>query len=182
MPTPFPSETLLTQLTEGNQTAFGNVYTYYRTPALRFCYSLVKDKDEAENIVQDVFIKIWERRATINPSLNFKSYLFTCLKNLSFDYLKQLEKSGVGKKRYLDLMSETDAYTSETDEDPAEKLREAIHSLSKKRQLIFRLNIESDKSYQEIAEALDISKNTVKNQLVKAKQHLRERLQMPHYS
>ncbi|MBD2699163.1 RNA polymerase sigma-70 factor [Spirosoma sp. BT702] len=169
-------ESVLHQVIQGDPVAFAKLYRHYRTPALKFCTSLLKDTEDAENMVHDVFIKIWERRATINPSLNFNSYLFTCLRNLAFDHLKQLEKSQLLKQRYVERMQVMNNEHPDDEEARIQLLQVAISSLSEKRKLILRMNVEDGKSYQEIAEMLRISKNTVKNQLVKAKQLLREKV------
>ncbi|GAB4034827.1 RNA polymerase sigma factor [Spirosoma jeollabukense] len=169
-------ESILGDVIQGDQAAFATLYRHYRTPAFKFCLYLLKDQEEAENMVHDVFIKIWERRTSINPSLNFSSYLFTCLRNMAFDYLKQVEKSQLLKQRYLDRMQSVHEEEADDQEARLTLLQTAIDSLSDKRKVILLLNIEGGKSYQEIAELLRISKNTVKNQLVKAKQVLREKL------
>ncbi|UFH53493.1 RNA polymerase sigma factor [Spirosoma sp. KNUC1025] len=167
---------ILVNVIQGDQEAFGKLYRHYRTPALRFCIHLLKDEEDAENMVHDVFIKIWEKRHLINPELNFNSYLFTCLRNMVFDYLKQVEKSHSLRQRYLERMEYSYTHDAEDEEKRIELLYSAINSLSEKRKQILLLNVESGKSYQEIAELLRISKNTVKNQLVKAKQLLREKV------
>lgn len=167
---------LLKDIIQGDQVAFGTLYRHYRAPALKFCIALLKDQEEAENMVHDVFIKIWEKRTLINPELNFNSYLFTCLRNMAFDYLKQVEKNQLMRQRYLDRMEQMQADEVEERENQFRVLHTAIGSLSEKRKQILLLNVEGGKSYQEIAELLRISKNTVKNQLVKAKQLLREKI------
>jgi RNA polymerase sigma-70 factor (family 1) len=167
---------VLTNLIQGDQAAFGTLYRHYRTPALKFCVALLKDQEEAENMVHDVFIKIWEKRALINPDLNFNSYLFTCLRNMAFDYLKQVEKSQLLRQRYFERIEHSQYEQVEDQEIQFKALQTAINSLSEKRKMILLLNVEGGKSYQEIAELLRISKNTVKNQLVKAKQLLREKI------
>ena len=169
-------EAILNKVIQGDQAAFAKLYRHYRTPALKFCTSLLKDSEDAENMVHDVFIKIWERRTTINPSLNFNSYLFTCLRNLAFDHLKQTEKSQLLKQRYMERMQTIHNEYPDDQEARIQLLQKAISSLSEKRKLILRMNVEDGKSYQEIAELLRISKNTVKNQLVKAKQLLRDKV------
>ncbi|MBD2755433.1 RNA polymerase sigma factor [Spirosoma validum] len=172
----FSLSILLNDVIQGDQVAFGKLYRHYRTPALKFCVSILKDQEEAENMVHDVFIKIWEKRALINPELNFNSYLFTCLRNLAFDYLKQLDKNQLLRQRYLERMEHVQPDETEDPEIQFKVLQTAINSLSEKRKQILLLNVEGGKSYQEIAELLRISKNTVKNQLVKAKQLLREKI------
>ncbi|WP_247236711.1 RNA polymerase sigma factor [Telluribacter sp. SYSU D00476] len=172
----YPNEHLLRKVIDGDQYAFADLYNFYRTPALKFCYSLLKDEEEAESMLQEVFMKIWDRRKSIRPELNFSSYLFTCLRNMAFDELKKMEKNNQLKKRYLESMEAAREDDKEEKEVIITALYTAVDALSEKRKLILQLNIDEGKSYQEIAESMNISKNTVKNQLVKAKQILREKM------
>ncbi|MPR33096.1 RNA polymerase sigma factor [Salmonirosea aquatica] len=172
-----PSELLLRNVVEGDQEAFAELYNYYRVPALKFCFALLKDQEEAENALHEVFIKIWEKRAHIRPDLNFNSYLFTCLRNFVFDHFKRMEKDQRLREAYVNRME----HSTESDEairhdERDQFVQNVIARLSEKRKKIILLNIYEGKSYQEIAELMKISKNTVKNQLVKAKQILRDQL------
>ncbi|MEZ4904982.1 MAG: sigma-70 family RNA polymerase sigma factor [Spirosomataceae bacterium] len=117
------------------------------------------------------------KRNQINPDLNFSSYLFTCLRNLAFDYFKKMEKSQAIKQHYYEKMGEVNNDETDIEDAKIVCLREGINSI-RKRKIILKLNIEEGKSYQEIAELMKISKNTVKNQLVKAKQFLRGRVDL----
>lgn len=173
------NEFTVRKMISGDRTAYTEIYDFYRHPALKFCFSLVKDEEEAENIVQDVFIKIWERRVQINPELNFHSFLFTCLRNMAFDFLKKLEKNNSLRRQYLERMETLGSDDSAQLEEKLVVLQSAIDGLSKKRKQILELNVREGKSYQEIADLLRISKNTVKNQLVKAKQYIRDRTELP---
>lgn len=174
----FFNEHTLREVIQGNRAAFAKLYNHYRAPALRFCTSILKDEEEAENMLQEVFVKIWERRSQINPELNFNSYLFTCLRNMAFDYLKKMEKNEWLKQQYMERMESARDEDSELAEMQMQNLQMAIGSLSEKRKQILKLTIEEGMSYQEIAEMLHISKNTVKNQLVKAKQFLRDKMEL----
>jgi len=172
-----PSEVLLRSVVDGNQQAFAELYNYYRTPALKFCVALLKDQEEAENALHEVFIKIWEKRSHINPDLNFNSYLFTCLRNFVFDHFKRMEKDQRLRELYMDRMEYSTGFDEAVRSDERDQfVQNVIARLSEKRKKIVLLNIYEGKSYQEIAELMKISKNTVKNQLVKAKQILREQL------
>ena len=169
---------LLERLKTGEERAFDELYNSYREPALRFCNSILKDTEESENIIQEVFIKIWNRRETINPELNFTSYLFTIIKNRVFDHLKEMKKKEFLKEKFWEKVLEYQAVDSEIKEERFAKIKEAVEALSEKRKRIIKLNFEESKSYEEIATQLNISKNTVKNQLVKAKQVIRQQLKM----
>lgn len=172
----YPDENTLRKVTQGNEQAFAELYNYYKAPALRFTTSLLKDEEEAENMVQDVFIKIWVKREHIKPDYNFNSYLFTCLRNMAFDHFKKIEKSELLRKNYMEAIRMAEEDEKDESERRINLVIAAVDSLSVKRKQILKLNIEEGKSYQEIAEFLRISKNTVKNQLVKAKQILREKV------
>jgi len=172
----YPDENTLQKVTEGDENAFAVLYNYYKVPALRFTVSLLKDEEEAENMLQDVFVKIWMKREQIKPDHNFNSYLFTCLRNMAFDHFKKVEKNEYLRKQYMEVMIVSTDDEKEEKERRIYMIQTAIDSLSQKRKQILRLNVEEGKSYQEIAEFLRISKNTVKNQLVKAKQILREKV------
>jgi RNA polymerase sigma-70 factor (family 1) len=172
----YPDENTLLKVTQGDEAAFEVLYNHYKGPALRFSMSLLKDEEEAENMMQDVFLKIWIKRSHIKPDHNFTSYLFTCLRNMAFDHFKKMEKNELLRKNYMEAMLVGSEEEKEEKERRIYIVQSAVESLSIKRKLILKLNIEEGKSYQEIAEFLRISKNTVKNQLVKAKQILREKV------
>jgi RNA polymerase sigma-70 factor (family 1) len=170
-----PDENTIRRATQGDAIAFAKLYNHYKTPALRFTVSLLKDEEEAENMVQDVFVKIWVKREHIKPEYNFNSYLFACLRNMASDHFKKLEKSEQLRRYYTEVTKLAED-EKEENERRISIVQAAVDSLSIKRKLILKLNVEEGKSYQEIAEFLRISKNTVKNQLVKAKQILRDKV------
>lgn len=167
---------LLVRLQKGDRKAFEEIYIMLKEPALKFCVMLLKDEQEAKNIVQDVFVKIWTKRDSVNPDLNFTSYLFTSIKNSAFDYFKLLKKNKALKEQFKEKMRLQHLSNEDEKERRIMLIRKAIETLSPARKKIIKLNFEEGKSYQEIALELNISKNTVKNQLVKAKQIIREQL------
>jgi len=167
---------VLDRLKVGDEVAFNELYAAYLQPAVRFCNSIVKDIDESQNIVHDVFIKIWDRRETINPELNFTSYLFTIIRNRVFDFLKEVKRNDLMKEEYWSRIELAQNEDPSIQEDRIRKISEAVEDLSEKRKQIIKLNYQEGKSYEEIASDMRISKNTVKNQLVKAKQIIREQL------
>jgi RNA polymerase sigma-70 factor (ECF subfamily) len=172
----FPNEQILYRVTQGDEAAFTQLYKHFRSPALKFCTTLLKDEEEAENVTQDVFAKIWDRRMQIKPEHSFQAYLFVSLRNQVFDQFKKFDKDKILREQYLDRMK---TYTDdEVDEKEAhlQSIQNAVNALSEKRKQIFKLNVEEGKSYKEIASFLSISTNTVKNQLIKAKQILRQKV------
>lgn len=156
--------------------AFDEVYNMFYMPGVMFLTHLIKNKEEAENLVQDVFLKLWLRRDKIIFNSDLKPYFFRSLRNIAFDHFKKLEKDQDLRDDYLKAMA-----NFEVDEDLEvsnihEIVNKAIGQLSEKRMQIVQMSYLDGKSYQEIAKNLKISKNTVKNQLVSARKILRSYL------
>ncbi len=169
---------LLLAIRNGDESAFKELHDLYKEPAIRFCNSIIKDIEESENLIQEVFIKIWDKRVGINPDLNFNSYLFTIIRNRVYDYLKEVKRNEFVKERYWHNIVEHQQSEPDLKEERITNIKLAINDLTEKRRRILQLNYEEGKSYEEIASLLNISKNTVKNQLVKTKQIIRTQLKV----
>ncbi len=155
---------------------FRKLYDRYYRPGIAFLVSIIKNREDAENMLQDVFMKIWLRKDQLTFNESLQAYIFTSLRNIAFDFLKKLEREEQMRKNFFELMKETG---EAVDESVLSVVSRAVEKLSEKRKTILKLNIEEGKSYQEIADIMRISKNTVKNQLIKAKQHLKGTLEYP---
>ncbi|GAB3647188.1 RNA polymerase sigma-70 factor [Echinicola sediminis] len=171
-----PNKQILINFIAGDQAATDHIYRYYRVPVIRFATSILKDPEEAENVFHEVFTKILSRSHKINPEMNFSSYLFAAVKNEIFDYFKKVKKDAKLKEQFWANIASSNQEDKEQKEMQLEKLEELIGQLSPKRKLVLELNIFHKKSYQEIANELAISINTVKNQLIKAKALIREEM------
>ncbi len=169
---------LLLAIRNGDESAFKELHDLYKEPAIRFCNSIIKDIEESENLIQEVFIKIWDKRVGINPDLNFNSYLFTIIRNRVYDYLKEVKRNEFVRERYWHNIVEHQQSEPDLKEERITNIKLAINDLTEKRRKILQLNYEEGKSYEEIASLLNISKNTVKNQLVKTKQIIRTQLKV----
>lgn len=153
--------------------AFNEVYSMFYKPGVIFLTHLIKNKEESENLVQDVFVKLWQRRDKIVFNSELKPYFFRSLRNIAFDYFKKLEKDQELRDNYFHAMYILEHDEEWTENNMHETLNQAINKLSKKRKQIVLMSYLDGKSYQEIAKSLKISKNTVKNQLVSARKILR---------
>jgi RNA polymerase sigma-70 factor (ECF subfamily) len=135
-----------------------------------FASRFVKSAHLAEEAVSDVFLNIWLMRGRIEIKTNFKTYLYTAVRNQSLNSIKK------NNKHFEDLaVVDKENKTSDMNADKFiqyEELKEDIdlllRQLPKKRQIIFRMNRLDGLSYKEIAEILSISVNTVQNQMVEA--------------
>jgi RNA polymerase sigma factor (sigma-70 family) len=169
-----PDQQLLERFRNGEEKAFREIYDCYKEPVIKFSCSIIKDGQEAENLYHDVMLKIWKRRESINPELNFTYYLFTSIKNQLFDYLKEVKKDGLLKSAFLEKMAALQDEGKEDKEEKLQKLESLVQALTPKRRAIVELAFSLGKSYEEIARQLFISKNTVKNHLIQIKLILRK--------
>jgi len=166
------NESLLVQnLSKGNLLAFNTLYNEYSGRLYRFALGYLKSEAEAEELVQEVFTKIWEKHADLKKELSFKSFLFTIAFNLirkhfrTRAYLSAYSKTGI--------ISELDIQTSQkiTYDSLYQYITELVNQLPERRKEIF---IKS--SIEEIAEKLKISHKTVENQLTDALKFIRTNL------
>lgn len=172
------SQDILIRLKNGDKTAFESVYWTYNSYIFNFISSLLYDKSLAEDLTQNVFLKIWEKHETIDPSQAFNAYLFTIARNLVY---KDSESRLLFETATVVLSRqsfESDSLMEEKIE--AESLREYIDSLIEQlppaRKNIFQLSRQKHLSNKEIAEKLSLSEKTVETQLYRALQFLKQRL------
>jgi RNA polymerase sigma-70 factor (family 1) len=165
---------------KGDETAFRDIFHYY-TPRLNpFIFKIVKSGPVAEGIVQDVFMKLWLHREEVAQKEDPSSWLFTVAANLAFNYLKKMST----QQRYIEYVKSVIVENSDISEaeqlliskDNHAALFTAVEKLPPQRQRIFKLSRMEGLTHKEIAEKLDISPFTVKNQLVAALDHIRKYL------
>ncbi len=160
-----------------NYQAFETIFRRYYADIVRFATSMVRDKTIGEEVGQEVFMYIWEKRHQINLHSGLKSYLFSSTKNKSINYLKlELPK----QQAMTDLEDIDGGYESpmSTDEHGLIKIKiqNAIDTLPEKCRKIFVLSRYGGLTYQEIAEELELSIKTVENQISIALKKLKEQL------
>lgn len=160
--------------------SFEQFYRFLYSRLIKFSTYYVSDKQVAEDIVAEVFVKCWENRAESIHVLNPESYFFIAIKNQSLKYLKK--NSSI---TFIDLVNENDNisvsthtpdYILETKE-LHQQLDHAIAGLAPQAATVFRLIKESGMKYKEVAELLNISPRTVQTQLFRAIAKLRTVLQ-----
>ncbi len=167
---------LLQGLVEGDSLAFRQIYEDYQGRIFLFAYRLTKSKAAAEEIVQEVFVKLWERREKLNVEKNFSAYILTITKNLVLDGLR---RAALDKKAQRQIYAHMQALRSSPAEQMVQKElerlhRQAINSLSPQRRRVYLLSREEELSYEQIAARLGISRNTVRNIMSEALQGIRE--------
>ncbi len=171
MSTQLSDKELLKRLSRGDEQAFEALFRTWYGPLVVFANRFLHDQMEAENIVQVLFINIWERRKTIKVE-SWKSYLKVAVRNRCMNYLSR-------QKHHLSI----DEQLPLPDDDPGEELPDqelldeinrAIDRMPPQRQRIFKMGRFGGLKYREIAAQLGISPKTVEVQMGQALKYLRE--------
>ncbi|VTR44827.1 Probable RNA polymerase sigma factor fecI [Sphingobacterium thalpophilum] len=172
-----PIETAtLEKLKNGDLDSFNEIYFRYSPKIYVRLVKLVKSQTVAEEILQDVFTKIWLYREKIDPGKGFISFVNHISDNLAMDFFRKVQRDKVLQLEVWASAVELYYHTEENVflKDTQYMLSKAIDSLSPKRREILLLNKFQEKSYKEIADQLGISVSTVSNQLVSALKDIKE--------
>lgn len=161
---------MLTELRAGEEYAFKHFYDIYNIPLYRKLLKLVQIDVIAEELLQDLFLKIWQKKDLIDPEQSFRAYLYRIAEHLVADHYRNLA-------RQVKLEKETDLNKLEIldqVEDPfqgefAQKIiHEAIATLPAQQQAVFRLCKIEGKSYEEVSQLLNISHATINTHISRA--------------
>ncbi len=168
---------LYQRLKEGDERAFNTLFQKYYSSMCHFARQFLNDSEMAEETVQDMFVRIWEKRESLNIESSVKHYLFRSVRN---QCLNQIQHQKI-RKQYASMVKESAHQDIDPDQyylevDLLKRIEKSIDALPVKRQEIFRLSREQGMKYKEIAEELKISVKTVEAQMGLALKHLREDL------
>lgn len=157
---------LITQLREDDRVAFTLIYDKYHAGIYGFALKYVREVSLAQDIVQHTFLKLWEVRRKLNPYLSLQGYLYKIAKNHTLNILRNYNSAALKNMEYYRESAESHYSEDSETERPnmISVLRRSIDKLSPQRAAICRMKIEEGMSNQEIAEKLNISQSTVKNQ------------------
>jgi RNA polymerase sigma-70 factor (family 1) len=158
---------LVVRLQQDDVSAFDTLYWKYHQAVYRNIFKFVKEQIITEDILQEVFTKLWEKRKEINASQSVAGWLFVISFNLSVDYVRKRLREQTIHKELLNLDGD-DNYSLDRKniyEEQYQLLEKAIAQLSPKKRKIVTLCKLEGKTYDEVAEELKISRNTVKEHL-----------------
>lgn len=169
---------LINRLREGDQTAFELIFRFYYPGLVVFASQITLDKDEATEIVQDFFVRLWEDRSSIKESQSLKGYFFASVKNRSLNFLKRAEVHSNTIEHLKKLTENSPLYEPDVfvESELQQKIKEAIEKLPARCGEIFVMSRFHGLSNDEIATNLNISKRTVETQISNALKVLRVEL------
>lgn len=166
---------LVVRISRGDPSAFHTIYQYYSPRVYGKLLKVVKSKELAADILQDLFSIIWQKRAGIDPNKSFGAYLFKISGNLVIDVFRKAKRDQQLISRLMSAgieeMENTEDWLFRKENEAW--LSKAIESLPPQRQIVFRLCKLENKSHEEVSQLLSISRATVNNHLVKAIQNLK---------
>ena len=167
---------LFRRIALGEETAFRSVFDTYTPKLLHYTRGMIKSELIAEEIVQDVFLKLWTSRSALSTVENPDNYLFIMARNRVLDHFRKAARDARLQTVIYNSIEENRNTTEEQlDESHSRRLiAQALDQLSEHKQKIFKLSRYEGLSHDEIAKELGISKNTVKNHLVTTLQHIRD--------
>ncbi len=176
---------LLDSIYKGNKTVFEILFKTYYNRLCAFAVNFVSRNDLAEDIVADVFLKLWEKKESVNITDSISSYLFRAVKNSCINYLnREKSRSHTISENEISLLnlkleyliSERYPLSDLIGKELEERIKTEIEKLPGQCREIFYLSRFEDFSHKEIAEKLGISENTVKVQIYRALSKLRQGL------
>ncbi len=170
----------LDEIKRGDKSSFKKLFTELYDPLVRFVTLYVGCSVTAEELVQDFFVGLWEKRMSLNIKSSLRSYIFTSVRNRALNY-KRDNKPNQYTDDILDniedeIWADVSEFENEKIDELKEKVRGAIDDLPDKCREIFLLGKENGLTYSEISEELSISKKTVENQMGIALKKLKENL------
>lgn len=167
---------LLVQVASGDENAFRRIYDQYRKKIYAYAFHLTGSAELADEVVQEVFLKVWLNRHKLHAVQLFSAWLYAITRHHLFDALKKSAREAHAKK---ELARSIPAFNNNTDENVLLKendqlLQQALNQLSTQQQLIYHLSRNQGLKYEEIATRLKIAPNTVKVHIVNALRTIRE--------
>lgn len=168
---------LISNIKAGMTSAFDALFEIYSLKIYSFAFSILKSKEDAEDVVQHTFFKVWEKRESINSNLVFKSFLFTIAYNGSIDMLRQrLKEKGHRESILIQASSHYNLQERIEFGDLLDRVNQIAKELPPRKREIYLLSRVHNLSYLEIAEKLNISVKTVENGIGYSLKYIKTRL------
>jgi RNA polymerase sigma-70 factor (ECF subfamily) len=169
---------IIKKFKEGDAEAFDVVYHQFSKKMFHFALGLVKDRDIAKDLVQEVFVSLWEKRDRVDLDLNFDNYIFTITYNSIRKYFR---KKSIETKVIDHLAKNSPEIIESVDgiliyNELLELASETIENLPPRRKAVYKLSKQEGMKIKEIASKLNISTSTAENHLAKALKYLKEEL------
>lgn len=174
---------LVAQLRNGNRDAFKMLFDKYGTRLYQFSLKYLRDKEDSEDLLNEVFMKIWENRRSLKTDTSFQSYLFT----IAYNNIRQRFLKKSREEKYIQIFVGENLVDSSLGEDHVDyiqivqKINKVIDLLPARRKEIFNLSYKEELKNHEIADKLGLSEQFVKNQLSVARKYIISKIKEDNY-
>lgn len=166
------------QLNKGDVQAFELVFHKYYASLCFFANKFIRDEEAAKDVVQEVFIRFYEKEVNFPNLLALKSFLFSCVQNKALNYLEKNNiRTAIRKKLTQPESEETEYFHYQVEAEIFEQIFATIEELPTECRRIFKMSYIEHLDIPEIMQRLNIAESTIKTQRQRAKKFLRERLQ-----
>lgn len=176
---------LVKKLSSGSEEAFRLLFQKYERRLYTFSYKILLSSEDAEEVVQEVFFKIWKNKRLLKEDLSFCSFLFTIAKNHIYNQLSKRVSETAYKHYYLGSMKNQVGYNTEEDyyfEELKEAIKEKVDQMPEKRRKVFIMSRFDGLSNSEIADRQNLTLSTVENHINKALKTLKQHLYIRDYN
>lgn len=171
--TQITDEALLVAIRQGDYMCYNQLFTRYYARLCQYVYSLLENKEDAEDVVQDLFLNLWNNRQKIDVRTNGTGYLYTMAKNISLNHLRTTKNYRALLEKQAQEPSDNETSLIDTDEFRI-ALYDCIERLPERSRQVFLLYRIKGLKQKEISEKLNISIKTIKNQLYISLQKLKK--------
>lgn len=173
----YSDKELIRMLKKGNVEAFNQIFYAYSSKLYHFAYGYLKSKEDAEEMVQEIFTKIWEKRTDIKEEFQFRSYLFS----IAFNYIKKQFRAKALLNKYVEFATPDNIKTEQTKEEVdyaslKSIVDQLVEQMPGKRRAVFVKSRFEGKNAKDISVEMNISQSTVENHLNQALRFLRQHL------
>ena len=167
----------------GNEKAYRALFDRYFYKLYNYTLKLISDKNVSEELVMDVMLAVWQKKDMLNGNLSLSAYLYRSVKNRLIDHLRKQHRAGAVPTVSLDQATVEPPSSFVTDSRLLHKeleglYRTSLNRLPPQKKRIFTMSREEGNSYKEIANRLQLSKNTVENHMVAALRLLKDHMSM----
>lgn len=174
----YGDDELVSLLKQGRESAFIELYDRYKLRIMGNLVKLLRSEDLALEFSQELFMKIWDTRAMLDPDRSFRSYIFRISENMVMDFFRKAARDKKMHARLMEIQTELYSHIEEDiiDAQESQLFKDAVDLLPPQRRQVFTLCKLEGKSYHEVSELLGISTSTVSDHLLKANRFLKQQI------
>ncbi len=181
-----PDVILMLKFQQGDKLAFGELLDKYKKPVINIIYRLIQDRAEADDLAQEVFIRVYNSEKSYRPTAKFSTWIYAITRNICLNELRKRKRlvsldetisteDGELKREFADFHASS-PYEEASKQELQELVKEAIESLPINQRMVVILRRYEQLSYEDIAKTMSCSVSAVKSLLNRAKESLKEKL------